>query len=210
MTGLRAGLAAWIGQRFFFGWVILAVAALGIFVSGPGQSHTIGVFFGPIAQELDLTAGLAGQLMLWLGLGGAADLSRTVLSFAYGAATLVAAFLLPQMGRLVDRHGPRRKNRAGLRFQAGLGPAAQPSSGRRSGVRRRQLRSRPARPTSRSRKRSDEAQRVAAPKASRPSSRYLLDSDCGARYVAFLRNQRRRESCKLLAKLLNFKLSTFG
>ena len=108
MTRLRADLATWVNQRFFFGWIILAVAALGIFVSGPGQSHTIGVFFGPIASELDLSGGLAGQAMVWLGLGGAADLSRTVLSFAYGAATLVAAFLLPQMGRLVDKHGPRR------------------------------------------------------------------------------------------------------
>lgn len=108
MSRLRMDLAAWVGQRFFFGWVILAVAGLGIFVSGPGQSHTIGVFFGPIAAELDLSGGLAGRLMVWLGLGGAADLSRTVLSFAYGAATLVAAFLLPQMGKLVDLHGPRR------------------------------------------------------------------------------------------------------
>lgn len=108
MSRLRAELAAWVGQRFFFGWVILGVAALGIFVSGPGQSHTIGVFFGPIARELELSGGMAGQLMVWLGLGGGADLSRTVLSFAYGAATLVAAFLLPQMGKLVDMHGPRR------------------------------------------------------------------------------------------------------
>lgn len=108
MAELRSALAAWIGQRFFFGWIILAVAALGIFVSGPGQSHTIGVFFGPIADELDLSGGMAGWLMVQIGLGGGADLSRTVLSFAYGAATLVAAFLLPQMGKLVDRHGPRR------------------------------------------------------------------------------------------------------
>jgi len=77
-----------IKQRFFYGWVILAVAALGIFASGPGQSHTIGMFFGPIGDDLGL--------------------SKTSLTMAYGVATLVAAFCLPQMGRLLDRYGARR------------------------------------------------------------------------------------------------------
>ena len=107
MARIRADLVDWVNRRFFFGWVVLFVAALGIFVSGPGQSHTIGVFFGPIARDLDLSGGFAGDLLHAIGLGGGADLSRTVLSFAYGAATLVAAFLLPQMGKLVDLHGPR-------------------------------------------------------------------------------------------------------
>jgi MFS family permease len=75
-------------QRFFYGWVVLGVAALGIFASGPGQSHTIGIFFRAIGSDLGL--------------------SQTWLTMAYGGATLVAALCLPQMGKLLDRHGARR------------------------------------------------------------------------------------------------------
>jgi MFS family permease len=77
-----------IGQRFFYGWLILAIAGLGIFASGPGQSHTFSVFVGPIAADLGITS--------------------TSIASAYALATLVAALGLPWMGRLVDRHGPRR------------------------------------------------------------------------------------------------------
>jgi len=76
-----------LNQRFFYGWVILAVAALGIFASGPGQSHTFSVFVGPISADLGIAS--------------------TTIASAYGLATLVAALLLPQMGRLVDRRGAR-------------------------------------------------------------------------------------------------------
>ena len=81
-------LALSINRRFFYGWVILAVAALGIFVSGPGQSHTFSVFLVHIQADLGLSA--------------------TTVSSAYAFATLVAAFGLPWMGRLLDRIGPRR------------------------------------------------------------------------------------------------------
>lgn len=84
----REPLAHWIGRRFFFGWAMLGVAALGIFVSGAGQSHTFSVFVGPIGRDLGL--------------------SETTIASAYGSATLVAAFCLPLMGRLVDRNGARR------------------------------------------------------------------------------------------------------
>lgn len=66
--------------------MILAVASLIMFGTGPGQSHLIGLFFDPISKELGL--------------------SRTSIAAAYGGATLFAALLLPQMGKLVDRHGP--------------------------------------------------------------------------------------------------------
>lgn len=67
---------------------MLGVAGLAIFASGPGQSHTFSVFVGPIGEELGLSKG--------------------AIAAAYGLATLAAAFALPAMGRLVDRHGPRR------------------------------------------------------------------------------------------------------
>ncbi len=67
--------------------MILAVAHLGVFASGPGQSHTFSVFVGPISADLGI--------------------SSATIATAYGLATLVAAFCLPYMGRLVDRQGPR-------------------------------------------------------------------------------------------------------
>lgn len=77
-----------IGRRVFYGWAVLGVAALAMFVSGPGQSHTFSVFVGPIGRDLGL--------------------SGTTIASAYGLATLVAAFCLPQMGRFLDRRGARR------------------------------------------------------------------------------------------------------
>jgi MFS family permease len=84
----RDALALQINQRVFYGWVMLAVAALGMFASGPAQSHIFSVFITPISADLGI--------------------SRTSLSSAYAGATLVAAFGLPYVGRLVDRFGVRR------------------------------------------------------------------------------------------------------
>lgn len=86
--GLRTAAFSALSARAFYGWTILAVAGLGIFASGPGQSHTFSVFVGPIGEDLGL--------------------SKAAIAGAYGLATLAAAFLLPKMGKLVDRHGPRR------------------------------------------------------------------------------------------------------
>ncbi len=77
-----------LNARAFYGWTVLGVAGLAIFSSGPGQSHTFSVFVEPIGADLGLSKG--------------------ALATAYGLATLAAAFALPRMGRLVDRHGPRR------------------------------------------------------------------------------------------------------
>ena len=66
---------------------MLAIASLAMFASGPGQSHTFSVFLLPISEDLGI--------------------SRTSVASAYAFATLVAAFGLPHVGRLVDRHGVR-------------------------------------------------------------------------------------------------------
>ena len=66
---------------------MLGIASLTMFASGPGQSHTFSVFLLPISEDLGI--------------------SRTSVSSAYAFATLVAAFGLPHVGRLVDRHGVR-------------------------------------------------------------------------------------------------------
>ena len=59
-----------------------------MFASGPGQSHTFSVFVGPVGTDMGV--------------------SMTAVASAYGFATLVAAFCLPLMGKLIDHHGPRR------------------------------------------------------------------------------------------------------
>ena len=77
-----------INRRIFFGWLMVGAGALILFASGPGQSHTFGVFLTYVAEDLRL--------------------SHTEVSFAYGVATLAAAFGLPFAGRHVDRRGARR------------------------------------------------------------------------------------------------------
>ena len=101
LNSIRRAAVKRLGSRFFYGWVILCVAILGMFGTGPGQSHLIGIFFDPMSLELELP--------------------RTSIAAAYGSATLVAALLLPQVGKLIDRFGP-----AGLLWllAAGLGLVA--------------------------------------------------------------------------------------
>jgi len=84
---MRASLALRINDRVFYGWVMLAVAALGLFASGPGQSHIFSVFITPIGDDLGI--------------------SYTSISSAYAVATLIAAFGLPYVGHLIDRFGVR-------------------------------------------------------------------------------------------------------
>ena len=85
LTSLRSKLFSALSVRVFYGWVVLSVAVVIMFGTGPGQSHLIGLFFDPLAEELNL--------------------SRTSIAIAYGAATLCAAFALPQMGKAIDRYG---------------------------------------------------------------------------------------------------------
>jgi len=85
---VRDGAFAALSARVFYGWWILGVAALGIFASGPGQSHTFSVFVRPISAELGITPAAVAS--------------------AYAVATMAAAFGLPLMGKLVDNYGPRR------------------------------------------------------------------------------------------------------
>ncbi len=87
LDGVRRSAASLSEGRFFYGWVMVAVAGLGIFASGPGQSHTFSVFIDPISRDLGI--------------------SRATIATSYGLATLIAALVLPQTGRLVDRFGPR-------------------------------------------------------------------------------------------------------
>jgi len=73
---------------FFYGWVILAVGTWGSVMMGPSQTFTFGLFIDSLVTELQL--------------------SRGTISLLYGLATLAAAFLLPLVGRAIDRYGARQ------------------------------------------------------------------------------------------------------
>jgi MFS family permease len=84
---LRDALSLGINRHIFYGWVMLGVGGLAVFASGPAQSHIFSVYITPISNDLAI--------------------SRTSISSAYAAATLLAAFGLPYIGRLIDRVGVR-------------------------------------------------------------------------------------------------------
>lgn len=73
--------------RFHPGWVILSVAAIGLYMSGPGQSYSVAAFIDPMLAGLSL--------------------QRTEFSMAYLVATLVSGISLPFVGRLLDAWGAR-------------------------------------------------------------------------------------------------------
>ena len=72
---------------FFYGWIIVIVAGLAHFSSGPGQTYVASVFMGPILEEFG-----------W---------SKTLFSAIYTAGSLTAAALMFLVGRLIDRFGVR-------------------------------------------------------------------------------------------------------
>lgn len=72
---------------FFYGWVIVGIASLSMFFSGPGQTFTISVFIDSYIRDFG-----------W---------SRTTVSTIYSIATLGAGLMLFVVGRLADRFGLR-------------------------------------------------------------------------------------------------------
>ncbi|WP_240033939.1 MFS transporter [Planococcus salinus] len=76
------------GFSFHYGWVIVALAALSQFFSGPGQTYSNSIFINYYIDDFG-----------W---------SRSTVSGIYSAATLLAGFLLFFIGRLIDRNGSRK------------------------------------------------------------------------------------------------------
>lgn len=70
-----------------YGWIILAAGAFGSFMTLPGQTAGVSVFFDPITTDLGI--------------------SRTSASIAYAAGTLAGILPAPIIGRWIDRRGPR-------------------------------------------------------------------------------------------------------
>ncbi|WP_306975545.1 MFS transporter [Alkalibacillus salilacus] len=76
-----------IKTPFYYGWLIVAVSALGVFFSGPGQTYAISIFIEYYIEDFDY--------------------SRSLVSGLYSAATLCAGFLLFTIGKLTDLYGQR-------------------------------------------------------------------------------------------------------
>ena len=70
------------------GWTVLAAAAVGVFMTVPGQTVGVSAFVDPLARDL--------------GLG------REHVILLYSLGTLVGILPAPLIGRLFDRYGPRR------------------------------------------------------------------------------------------------------
>lgn len=73
--------------RYYYGWFIVFIAALGVFFSGPGQTYSNSSFIDEHILEFG-----------W---------SRSEVSGIYSAATLVAGFIMMAVGRFIDRFGQR-------------------------------------------------------------------------------------------------------
>jgi MFS family permease len=72
----------------FSGWRMVALAAVMLGLTGPGQTVGVSVFVDPMMAALDLT--------------------RSQVSAAYLVGTLVASLALPRIGRALDERGTRR------------------------------------------------------------------------------------------------------
>lgn len=81
----KAPLAARL--PFFYGWVVLGVTSVALFISGPGQTYSVSIFVDPIIDDLET--------------------NRTVVSGLYTAGSLTGALVLVLVGRLLDRFGAR-------------------------------------------------------------------------------------------------------
>src|SRR5947208_2892889 len=73
--------------RVHYGWIILAAGTFGSFMTLPGQTAGVSVFFDPITADLGI--------------------SRTWASTAYAAGTFAGILPAPVIGRWIDRRGPR-------------------------------------------------------------------------------------------------------
>lgn len=73
---------------FFYGWLLVAMATVGVLASMPGQTMGVSVFTPKLEAALNLNS--------------------QQLSMAYGIGTIVSGLLLVRAGALVDRFGVRR------------------------------------------------------------------------------------------------------
>jgi MFS family permease len=89
MTETTAVVAGSFVNRlpFHYGWIILASGAIGSFMTLPGQTNGVSLFFDPVMADLGLT--------------------RAQVALAYTVGTLAGTLPAPLVGRWIDRRGPR-------------------------------------------------------------------------------------------------------
>jgi MFS family permease len=83
-----SGLSAPFKTNFYYGWVIVFIAGLGVFFSGPGQTYSVSVFIDSYIKDFG-----------W---------SRSHVSAVYSLATLAAGICMFFVGRFVDKWGQRK------------------------------------------------------------------------------------------------------
>jgi len=72
---------------FFYGWVVLVVATIGILVSAPGQTMGVSTFTDYLLENIGI--------------------SRDQISTAYMFGTIASSFILTYAGKVYDRYGAR-------------------------------------------------------------------------------------------------------
>jgi len=73
---------------FYYGWVIVAVGALSVFFSAPGQTFSVSIFIDYYIEQFG-----------W---------SRSQISSFYSIATLVSGLSMPFVGDVIDKRGHRK------------------------------------------------------------------------------------------------------
>jgi MFS family permease len=77
-----------VNGKFYYGWVIVLLSAMMLFLSAPGQTYSISVFIKVYIEEFGYTS--------------------TEISSAYSIATLISGTLLVFMGSFIDRFGVKK------------------------------------------------------------------------------------------------------
>jgi MFS family permease len=85
--GVRIWPALRIRPRFYYGWVVLGVAALAMVGTLPGRTQGLGLITEPLLRDLEISRVAFAQINL--------------------VATLVGAIFCVGIGRLIDRRGSR-------------------------------------------------------------------------------------------------------
>ena len=75
-------------HRVFYGWLVVFVSALGLFLGAPLTVFSFSVFFKALAGDFHA--------------------SRAAVSFSFSLFNFVGALWLPGTGALIDRFGARR------------------------------------------------------------------------------------------------------
>ncbi|HEV2577798.1 MAG TPA: MFS transporter [Acidobacteriaceae bacterium] len=74
--------------RVFYGWIIVLISALGLFLGAPVAVFSFGIFFKPLVEDFHA--------------------SRAAVSLVFSIANFVGALSLPLTGILIDRFSPKR------------------------------------------------------------------------------------------------------